>query len=137
MSAPVDRPAEWTIVVLNRGWGARTLLPEARRRAAAGECATVLIYVVRERRRPRRAWLWHARRTLRRAVGPDGSVLATSLTLSRSVVAGVGLVAAGTGGAVMVRADDARREAELHDGHIPRLSVDPDGLAARPPLTHQ
>lgn len=86
----------------------------------------MLVYVVSERRRPRRAWLWLARRTLNRAVGRGGPALATCLTLSRSVTAGVGLVAAGTGGAVMIRLGDTRREVELRDKRIPQFPVDPD-----------
>jgi nucleotide-binding universal stress UspA family protein len=129
MNGAVDRPVEWTIVVLNRGWGASCLLPEARRRADAGEAAAMLVYVVAERRRPRRAWLWHARRTLRRAVGSGGPALATSLTLARSVAAGVGLVAQGTGGAVMIRPGDARHEAQLAERRIRPLPVDTDAAA--------
>jgi nucleotide-binding universal stress UspA family protein len=129
MNGAVDRPVEWTIVVLNRGWGASSLLPEARRRADAGEAAAMLVYVVGERRRPRRAWLWHARRTLRRAVGSGGPALATSLMLARSVAAGVGLVAQGTGGVVMIRPGDARREAQLAERRIRPLPVDTDAPA--------
>jgi hypothetical protein len=43
MNGTVDRPVEWAIVVLNRGWGASSLLPEARRRADAGEAAAMLV----------------------------------------------------------------------------------------------
>ena len=125
----MDRPAGWTIVVLNRGWGARSLLPEACRRAAAGEGAIMATYVVGERLRPRRAWIWHARRVLLRALGPGGPALATSLTVARSVAAGVGLVAEGTGGAVMIRLGDARREAQLREGGIRSVPVDTDGPA--------
>jgi len=129
MNGTVDRPLGWTIVVLNRGWGASSLLPEARRRADAGEAAAILVYVVGERWRPRRAWLWHARRTLRRAVGSGGPALATSLTLARSVAAGVGLVAQGTGGTVLIRPGDARREAQLAERRVRPLPVDADAPA--------
>jgi hypothetical protein len=114
--------------------GARRLLPEACRRAAVGEPAIMATYVGRERLRPRRAWIWHARRVLLCALGPGGPVLATSLTVARSVAAGVGLVADGTGGAVMILLGDARREAQLREGGIRSFPVDPDGpaVARRP-----
>jgi hypothetical protein len=114
-----------TIVVLNRGWAARALVPEARRLAAEGERSIVLVYVVPSRRRPRRLWLWLGRRTIRRVLGPHGSSMATVLTVSRSVIAGVGLVASATGGEVVVRLGDARRDAELRTRCIPRLALDP------------
>jgi hypothetical protein len=113
-----------SIVVLNRGWGSRELLPEARELADAGDRTIILLYVVRMRRRPRRVWLWHGRRVIRRALGASGPRLATSLTLSRSIAAGVGMVAAATGGSVMIRLGDADRDAELRTRCIPRLAVD-------------
>ena len=124
MSPRADGSLAWSIVVLNRGWGARTLLPEARLLAEAGDRAIMLVYVVGRRRRPRRAWLWHGRRAIRRAVGTRPPALATSLTLAESVIAGLGLAAAATGGSVMIRLGDSRHDAELRAKGIPRLALD-------------
>ena len=122
-----DRPVAWTIVVLNRGWGARELLPDARAMADAGEGAVMLVYVVGARWRPRRLWLRHGRGVIRRALGPGGPGRAISLTVCASVVAGVALAADASGGLVLIRLGDARREAELRSRRISRIAVDVRG----------
>ena len=114
---------EWTIVVVNHGWGGPALWDEARRRACHGDGATMLLYVVREGRHPRRAWLGHARRALRHAVAGGGTGLASSLLVSRSVLEGVGLAASGTEGAVAIRLGDSRHQAQLSEMHIPYVLV--------------
>ncbi len=124
MSASGTRPPASTIIVLNRGWGARTLLPEAGRLADRGDRAIMLVYVVGMRRRPRRAWLWHGRRVIRRALGPSGSTVASSLLCSETVTTGAGLAAVATGGVVMIRLGDVNREAELRARGIAHSALD-------------
>jgi len=128
-----ERPVEWTIVVVNHGWGGPALWDQARRRARGGDGATMLLYVVREGRHPRRVWLGHARRALQHAVGAGGAGLASSLLVSRSVLEGVRLVASGTGGAVAIRLGDSRHQAQLSELHVPYVLVD---SRASVPATH-
>lgn len=119
-----DRPVAWTVLVLNRGWGGRDLLPEARRWADEGDGAVMLVYVVGLRRRPRRLWLWQGRRVLRRALGEGGPARATSLTLAKTVLTGVALAVDATGGLVMIQLGDRRRDAELGAHRISRIALD-------------
>lgn len=135
MRGAPDVPVAWTIVVLNRGWGARELLPDARAMADAGDGAVMFVFVVGTRWRPRRVWLRYGRRLIRRALGPGGPGRATSLTVSPSVLSGVALAADATGGLVMIRLGDVRREADLRSRRISRFAVDvrrrdPAGAAA-------
>ena len=124
MSAPGTRPQAWTIIVLNRGWGARTLLPAARRLADLGDRPIMLVYVVGMRRRPRRAWQWHGRRVILHALGPSGPSVASSLMRSATVTKGVRLAAVATGGTVMIRRGDVQREGELRAMRIATFAVD-------------